>query len=157
MIIKENKLLTPKYAWDLLQQVVEVMNQSCNGAPDSHIAVAFRDVISGLRGPDQDDMNSSLKHRTTAAIRDAIGLTVTSGLTCIPRDLDTVRAEMIKAVRDSIESDHFANHIVRAVGGIHKLQPANRTATQAREREQEAARRDNMYRKPFFDTPAWRK
>jgi len=83
-----------------------------NDSGSNTLSESFRDIIAGIRGPDDD--NYHVKSVTTACIRSAIGITPRSGLVVMPLDC-------YKEPDPSLTTLHFSDHINRAIKALKLL------------------------------------
>ncbi len=106
---KRKVQVTKARAQKALRELVAIIN--CSDTND--YATAFRDIVTALRGPDSDDWN--VKMYTTAVIRRDIGLNETSRLIVAPLGVTLI-------LEKNQYSNHFADHICRAVAGLQLLE-----------------------------------
>lgn len=105
----KKKPVTAAHCRRVLKDVVGIINRASDG---DGVAASFRDVVTALRGPDNELL--WLKESTTAHIRHDIGIKPSSGL--------IIEKGAIRIPEpDSYISDHFVDHVVRARDGLAVL------------------------------------
>ena len=124
--MEDRKPITIERVKAALKEVSEIINQAgnvCLAEEQQELACQFRDILSAIRGPDEDDSHS-LKRQTTAKIRWAIGIREGSGL-----DVSlgfgvrpTAHWSMdFNNPGGTCNSAHFADHIARAALSIEEI------------------------------------
>jgi hypothetical protein len=94
-----------------LDRIVEFLNY---GYGDDVATSALWNVLSALRGPDEDDRMEALKCSTTAVIRHAIGLK-TDSLVIGP---DEDRAVEVRKMVEELAPTHFIWHAKNAFSAL---------------------------------------
>ncbi len=111
--------VTKARARKALRELVEIFNLAGFASREPN-ATAFRDIVTALRGPDNDI--TRVKEETTEVIRRDIGISnKTSGLCVALPGCEIPLGYVHMSYYDDERPIHFVNHISRAVKGLHTL------------------------------------